>query len=528
MTDRSPRCRLLSSRAALALASWVLCVSTLQAQIPFEPLVEIALPDGAIDAELADLDGDLALDLLITPSQSSFFPTNLPYDVLSGNGDGTFGAPVQGASLGTQSVGRGEVVDLDGDGDLEWVIPNGEQPGNAIVLAGSGGLVFGPAAAHGTSPATSGGVAKVVDLLGDDDHLDVILLGLTGPFDPNVGFVALVADGLGGFTQFPGQPMNGGPHSLAVGDVNADGLLDVLVSQSISGFTVSLYLATSATSWGPPTELAMAGGATPYDIELVDVDGGGELDLLVAHGGGGLSFFAGNGDGTFDPPTVTSLPASTQLMEVGDLDGDGELDVALSQTDTQVASDGSILILRGAGDGSFTLVNSLEVWRPLGLDLGDVDGDGDLDIAVAIDIGILFGPDSVGLLINRSYPAGSPFTDLGTALEGTDGLPIQLAEGQLTPGTPVLYELLGAVPGGTAFAVVGLSEINAAFKGGVLVPDADFVFGVPVDGTGRSALAGNWPAGVPSATTFTTQWWFDDAGAVSGKAGSNAIRTVVP
>lgn len=490
-------------------------------QIPFEPPVVTTLPNGANDVSLADLDEDGVLDVLTTPELGGLFGGTLRAITLPGVGDGTFGGPVAGLTMPTNLLYRGDVVDLDGDGHLDWALPDGNAPGQLLVFAGDDGLTFSAPSIHGSVSASFGSSdAIAVDLLGNDSHLDVLLFGYSGPFGPATSFSAFVADGLGGYTFVPGPALTGGGHAFAVGDINSDGFQDVVSTNPVVGQTISLYMGTSPTSWALTNSLSAEGGY-PTHVRLVDVNGDGNLDLLLVDGFDGLMFLAGQGDGSFGPVQFSSVGDSAREIALGDLDGDNNLDAVVSTIN-------EIHICKGAGDGTFAVVNTLAVPIAAGIDLGDMDGDGDLDIAVAMNLGLLFGPDSLGVLINRSYAPGSPFTDLGQGLAGSAGLPIQLAEGSLLPATPYSFDLFGAVPSQPVFLVLGATELGAPFKGGVLVPSPDVIVTLGADAEGQAAVAGNWPSGVASGVSVFVQWWFHDGGATAGLAASNGVRADIP
>ncbi len=126
-------------------------------------------------------------------------------------------------------------------------------------------------------------------------------------------------------------------------------------------------------------------------------------------------------------------------------------------------------------------------------------------------------------------PTRSPWVDVGQALAGAGGAPLFFGEGDLVAGQPMAVTLAGAAPGAPATLVVGLSELSDPFKGGVLVPSTDLlIVGLVTDALGDILLFDDWPAGVPSGTTFWFQYWIEDAGAPKGLSASNAVRANVP
>ena len=138
--------------------------------------------------------------------------------------------------------------------------------------------------------------------------------------------------------------------------------------------------------------------------------------------------------------------------------------------------------------------------------------------------------DHIPLIVDYRAPAPtSAFTLLGGGLSGTVGEPALVGGGFLVGGDPVDLSLSGALPGGTATLVLGLSALNAPFKGGQLVPAPDILLaGLPVDGLGDYQLATTWPTGIASGFSFWAQFWIADAGAPNGFAASNGVMATTP
>jgi hypothetical protein len=152
-------------------------------------------------------------------------------------------------------------------------------------------------------------------------------------------------------------------------------------------------------------------GDGPADVAVGDVDGDGHPDLVVVGGGedGALVVLAGDGEGGFGGPRRTALPASLEpgphFVALGDLDGDGALDAAVTAHDSN-----QVVLLRGSGEGAFAPFprSPLPSGHPApphnhGLALADLDGDGDLDL--------LFGNQDAGTvaaLVNDGTGAFTP------------------------------------------------------------------------------------------------------------------------
>jgi glyoxylase-like metal-dependent hydrolase (beta-lactamase superfamily II) len=145
--------------------------------------------------------------------------------------------------------------------------------------------------------------------------------------------------------------------------------------------------------------------------------------------------------------------------------------------------------------------------------------------AVALSLLLLL---AAAPLAAAQSPCCDPWTDLGQSLAGASGTPDLVATGSLADGTKLSFALDGAAQGAGAWLVAGLSSLSAAFKGGVLVPAPQVLTPLATDGTGHVGLAGQWPAGLPTATTLYAQFWVQDAGGPHGFAASNAQLGTTP
>lgn len=120
------------------------------------------------------------------------------------------------------------------------------------------------------------------------------------------------------------------------------------------------------------------------------------------------------------------------------------------------------------------------------------------------------------------------FFDLGNSLAGTNGVAVLAGTGSLAPSAPIQMILTNAAPNALSFFFIGLTEVNAPFKGGVLVPAADVIRNVPLNGSGGFDLMTNWPSNLTTGFEFFYQVWWPDAGGPVGVAASNGLRSLVP
>ena len=168
--------------------------------------------------------------------------------------------------------------------------------------------------------------------------LSVLLGNGNGSFQPAVT-TNVLNSGLG----------NGNAESVAVGDFNGDHLPDVALNTAgPAGPAVEVLLGKGDGSF-QPNHLILSVGQTPLSVAAGDFDGNGALDLVTANSTSGtLSVLLGNGDGSFRPRIDLAVGGAPRAVAVGDFNGDGRLDVVTAQQLTDTVS-----VLLGHGDGTF-------------------------------------------------------------------------------------------------------------------------------------------------------------------------------
>jgi hypothetical protein len=181
-----------------------------------------------------------------------------------------------------------------------------------------------------------------------------------------------------------------GAYQLAVGDVNGDSKLDLVVANvtgSPSGGGVGVLLGNGDGTFQPALTYALA-GENPYAVALGDLNGDKKLDVVVANGDGSIGVLLGNGDGSFQTPVSYSAGGlSTDSVVIADVNNDGKLDVITASLYAGGSdySDGSVAVLLGNGDGTLQQAVSYHSggWYAFGVVVADVNGDSKPDLVVA-------------------------------------------------------------------------------------------------------------------------------------------------
>jgi len=414
-------------------------------QSPVESLV-----DRANTVAVADFDGDGHLDVVLDGSVTDVAI------VMFGRGDGHLG---NATSIPVGHGPRGVVAaDFNGDAKADFAIVNATD-NSVSVLLGLGTGTFQPRIDYAAGQSPSG--ISLGDINGDGRP------DLATPLDVACCEPAAVAVLLnkGNGTLYASRMYETGLNDtsfVAAGDLNGDSIPDIVVA-AISN-SISVLTGFGDGSLGKPHLYPVS--AFAESVAMGDFNNDGNLDVVVACASGSnpgaVDVLLGNGDGTLQPHMDTVVPHAPLWVVTGDLNRDGNLDVVVGESATW-PTPGDMAVLLGNGDGTFNLLgtyntggqgdwplpviadvnadskpdllvahgNKLAVLLGFGngtfknriessagnsifaVTTGDLDGDGNLDVISAGNTGGAGG--SVGIMFGTGDGNFSPLTKYGSA-----------------------------------------------------------------------------------------------------------------
>jgi sugar lactone lactonase YvrE len=289
---------------------------------------------------VADLNGDGIPDLFV----KDYFGT---YDVLLGNGDGTF--TVKGSPFGPSSeTGSFIVGDFNNDGIPDVAAINAAEyapTGNVTIFLGNGDGTF---TVEGSSPTLGYNPTAIATAdINGDGNADLILVQQSSSTSSSGQVVIFVGNGDGTFTQASSTTTVASvAYSILPADLNGDGKIDlVLTSVGSTGNTILL-----GNGDGTFTISAGPGQSSESMMAVADVNNDGIPDLVFpAASTSYLTVFLGNGDGTFTAaPSNPNLNVKIGNFAIGDFNRDGIPDIVYTNPYATTAA-----VLLGNGDGTF-------------------------------------------------------------------------------------------------------------------------------------------------------------------------------
>ncbi len=352
--------------------NWGFWVESAASSLSFEQISAVSAREEGSTAQVQAY-GAYAGDLNQDGWSDFVVPNEISNDlrIFLNDGAGNYGdftiVPITQANRPSANEG----ADIDGDGDIDFIV--GSANGTFVhVFKGDG----------------AGGLVQTQNLAAGERVRGVCLADFENDGDPDIIATSFLAnrvalftnDGTGRFGLLPDTLDAGdGEWSCAAADMNADGLVDVTIGTRGSN-ELTVLLSDGDGSFTETSRVPANGD--PWMLAAGDLDRDGDVDIAAANANSkSLTVSMGNGVGGLKSPVSYDISDDDEgfplAVDLGDLDGDGDLDVVTSDFRTKL-----FLIHENQGDGTLLrLPNQLFALEAASCAiLHDRDNDGDLDI----------------------------------------------------------------------------------------------------------------------------------------------------
>jgi len=484
------------------------------------PTAIFELPGAAVVAvAAADLNGDAIQDLLAINADSNDLSVRL------GSGGGELGSAML-HGVGSQPSGL-DIGFFDADAFLDVAVANTGSDSVTILLGdGLGGFTAAATLAAGDEPRQ----VFTGEFTGDS-HADLLVLGVASE-DLRV----LPGNGDGSFGAALVTPA--AVARIAVADFDDNGTLDVAGINDV----LEIFLGAGDGTFGAPAQVPHPGipGEALLDVAVGDVNGNGTVDAVVASvvftpfASNHLAFYGGQGDGSFlAAPVLSSIDA--QSLQLVDVDGDDDLDIVTANASGPQGT-GAGFVRLGDGTGAFGDATEFSGGvETSAVRVVDLDGDGLRDLVLANrtsqDVHVLQGRGDGFFGVELTAASAVIATDFEYTDVNGDGLRdlalldafpntvvVQLSDGSGTFGAPMSQPVGDAA----AFALGDVDgdqvvDVVAAVQGNIFLPGAVSVF------SGQ----GNGQFGSPVTQQVAGNFTYLDADAadLDGDGLSDAVMT---
>jgi hypothetical protein len=328
------------------------------------------------------------------PDVAGIGPDELGITVVTRNAANTGWDTPSTAELGSYSHMALAAGDLNGDGKLDFAAAKYGGDSVTVVTRKADGSGWDAATTAGSTGSNPTSIA-IGDL--DGDGKPDIATANAYPGN-SVTVITRKSDGSGWNAPTTAGVTDMNPRCVAIGDLNGDGRPDLVTSNVNDGTSPgSLTVITrksDGSGWDAPVKISLA-QIEPYSVAIGDLNGDGKADLVTANiGSTSVTVIARKSDGSgwATPEEIPGTGLEPWSVAIGDLDGDGQPDIA-----TVDQSGDTVTMIARKSDGSgwnapHTVASTSRA--PQAVAIGDLTGDGLLDI-VASGKGSLADPTGI-------------------------------------------------------------------------------------------------------------------------------------
>ena len=310
------------------------------------------------------------------------------------------------------------VVDVNGDGKQDIVTANANSSDLSVLLGNGDGAFQSEQRFAAGDGFFRGPTSLVSGDVNGDGKIDLIT---SNTFVSDTVSV-LLGNGDGTFQAQQHIAVGESPNAAAVADLNGDGKLDIVAANTDSG-DISVLLGGGDGTFQSEQRFPAGDGpyAGPVSVTVADLNGDGRPDLAARiHFSNDLSLLFGNGNGSFQSQQRLSLSASPLSVAIADLNGDGKLDIVTTLSTNRAA------VFLGNGDGTYQAEQIFPIGvSPSMVAIRDVNGDGKPDVVTANffshDVSVLLGNGDGTFLPEMRFAAGTNPSSIALANVNGDG-----------------------------------------------------------------------------------------------------------